>query len=253
MTHDNGSESRQSRRAVLRALGVGAGASMVGGRAVARTNEPRVVSGDEDDGSHRPTTGTVHDVEMQVSGPATHPDRPADFHFEPTGLNVASGDVLRFIATTPDHNVVSYHPAFGMRRRVPLGVAAFSSPLLGWHPASIPGYQTDPPAEGAAAGDDENDSDPVPQTWLHGFDVPGVYDLLCSPHEAFGMVMRVVVGDVASAPFETDNPDALAPPRVGPIGLARVTLTDPALQPSAVVDAGTVGWTDLDAVRDGGG
>ena len=63
------------------------------------------------------------------------------------------------------------------------------------------------------------------------------------------MAMRVVVGDETAAPFETQDPSALPEPRVGPVGLARVTLTDPALQPSAIVEAGTVEWQSLESVQ----
>lgn len=51
---------------------------------------------------------------------------------------------------------------------------------------------------------DESQADPATGAqetaasyWLHAFDVPGVYDLSCAPHEAFGMPMPVVVGDRA--------------------------------------------------------
>jgi hypothetical protein len=88
---------------------------------------------------------------------------------------------------------------------------------------------------------------PVQDTWLHAFDTPGVYDVLCSPHETFGMAMRIVVGDGTETEFETSNPEALPEPRAGPVGLARITLTDPALQPSNVAEQGTVEWQELAA------
>lgn len=254
-THSNG----QSRRTVMKAIGLGTGLSAVGGTAAAKSGHravpAQVDEDDESDGSES-GTGTVHDVETIIRGPPTAAGRPADFFYRPTGLHVDPGDVIRFVFTTPDHNVVSYHPAYGMRRRVPLGVDAFSAPLLGWTPESIPGDMVDPPAEGGEGGgggeeDGEGDG-PQPDTWLHSFDTPGVYDLLCSPHEGFGMAMRVVVGDVTDAPFETSDPSALPEPRVGPVGLARVTLTDPALAPEAIVDAGSVDWYDLEAVQSGG-
>jgi hypothetical protein len=112
--------------------------------------------------------------------------------------------------------------------------------ILGWEPDSLPEGATEPPAElggeptptpteGAAtptpmatpAGTDtatpEGDGagGPVPQTYLVEFREPGVYDFLCSPHEAYAMVLRVVVGDVTEAPFETSDPTALPPPRGG--------------------------------------
>ncbi|WP_255196248.1 plastocyanin/azurin family copper-binding protein [Halorarius litoreus] len=222
-----------------------------------------------DDGDTQPTGATVHDVEMLIGGPPTNPERPADFFFQPTGLHVQPGDVLRVRASTPDHTIVTYHPAFGMQRRVPTGVDPISSPVLGWDPATIPGDMIDPPGEGgeSESGDegedgmgtdsetDEESPTPTlrPQEFLFTVRTPGVYDFLCSPHEAFGMAMRLVVGDVTDAPFETSDPSALAEPRAGPVGLARVTLTDPALEPAAIVEAGTVLWEDLESVSGGAG
>lgn len=233
-----------TRRPVLKALGAGAILGSLG-FAASGTDAPDL---DEHE-------GTVHTVETYISVPPTAEGRPADFFYQPTGLHIDPGDVIRWRMVSPDHNVVSMHPAFGMRRRVPLGVDAFSSPLLGWNPESIPGDMVDPPAESGESEGEESggeDDGPEPDTWLHSFDVPGVYDLVCSPHEGFGMAMRVVVGDETDAPFETSDAAALPEPRVGPVGLARVTLTDPALQPSAIVEAGTVDWDDLEAVQSGG-
>jgi len=264
----------QSRRDVMRALGVGAGLSVAGGTAAARTDDAdvRAQADDDEPGTVPDESGTVHEVRTVISGPSSNPERPADFHYQPTGLHVDPGDVIEFVFVTPDHNVVAYHPAYGMRRRVPIGVEAFSSPLLGWKTSSIPGDMVDPPAEpmngedggaedgggsdddgGAGDGGEAPTSGPVPDTWLHSFDTPGVYDLLCSPHEGFGMAMRVVVGDDPDAPFETEDPSALPEPRAGPVGLARVTLTDPALQPSAIVEAGAVEWQSLESVQSGSG
>ena len=230
-------------------------------------------------------TGSVHDVQALI-GPPTNAERPADFFYEPTGLHVEPGDVVRWTFTTPDHNVVGMHPAFGMRRRVPLGVDAYSSPLLGFDPNSIPGDMIEPPAPPVEEGGGEGEGNqtnattmepattstdtatttdapgtanattdtaepapagPVPDTWLLAFDAPGVYDMICSPHESFGMAMRVVVGDDPDPEFETSDSEALPEPRAGPVGLSRVTLTDPALEPDAIVDAGTVSWSDLAA------
>ena len=267
----------------MKAVGTGAVLSAFGGAAAAQEDtpedeppaeEPGDDGADDDEGDDDTDAGTVHRVETRVSGPPTNPERPADFFFQPTGLHVQPGDVVKFVFVTPDHNVVSMHPAFGMRRRVPTGVDAFSSPLKGWAPGSVPGDRIEPypePGEGGEGeegsenGDDENGEDgsedaqgddgsddgdgPVPDTWLYAFETPGVYDLLCSPHEGFGMAMRVVVGDETDPAFETEDPSALPAPRAGPVGLARLTLTDPALAPSNIVAEAQVPWEALDANR----
>jgi plastocyanin len=257
MTESTVASLRPYRRDVMKSIGAGGVLSAVGGTGLAsggdedhededdeREGEGDDGNGDEDDG-----TGTVHRVETTISGPPTNPNRPADFFYQPTGLHVRPGDVVKFVFHTPDHNVVSYNPAFGMRRRMPTGVGPFSSPLLGWRPDSIEDDRIDPPAEmtGHGSADDEESDGPVPDTWLHAFETAGVYDILCSPHETFGMAMRVVVGDVTDPPFETSDPEALPDPRLGPVGLARETLTDPALEPARIVEEGTVHWQSLEA------
>ncbi|WP_123538295.1 plastocyanin/azurin family copper-binding protein [Halosimplex salinum] len=272
-----------SRRDVMKAVGAGTVLAALGGTAVVSGRDGKAVGEvdagavDRHDGLQE--AGSVHRVQTLISAPPTNPERPADFFFQPTGLHVRPGDVVRFEFVTPDHNVVSYHPAFGMRRRVPLGVDAISSPLLGWRPDSIPGDMVDPPtpaveeeaegtetetpggettagmetetptATGTATGTGGEGDGPIPDFWLLAFDEPGVYDFLCSPHEVFGMAMRVVVGDETDAPFETEDPEALPEPRVGPVELARETLTDPALAPSNIVEQGTVLWSALEAVQ----
>jgi len=260
MARDADSPFSSYRRDLMKAVGTGAVLTTLGGSALAQADDEATEADDgmaDDEPDGETGTTTAYQVEMRISGPPTNPERPADFFYQPTGLHLQPGDVVKFVATTPDHNVVSYHPSFGMGRRIPTGVPAFSSPVLGWRQASIGADQMDPPAEmggGAGPGDgqgtgtgDESASAPEPQTWLYAFEVPGVYDLLCSPHEAFGMAMRVVVGDDPEVPFETEDPEALPEPRVGPAELARETLTDPALQPSAIVEAGTVAWEELEA------
>ena len=272
MTHDPIEALRSYRRDVVKGIGAGASLAALGGSAAAQQEDGQgeetatPTPGDEDaTGEEAEDAGTVHTVSTLIETPATNPQRPADFFYQPTGLQVQPGDVVKFVAVTPDHNVVSYHPAFGMNRRVPTGVSAFSSPILGWQGASIDSSQTAPPAEAGEAGGGggqggANGGDgaggeaeaPAPQTWLYGFETPGVYDILCSPHEAYGMAMRVVVGDETDAPFETSDPEALAEPRAGPVGLARGTLTDPSLEPEAIEEAGTVRWEELEANQAGG-
>lgn len=261
MTRDTGGTALTDRRSVLAALGAG-GALSLAGVSSAGDGPPM-------------TPRTVHDVRMRI-GPSTHPDRPLDFYYQPTGLHVTPGDVVRFVAETPDHNVVSYHPAFGMRRRVPRGVEPFSAPILGWKPDSLPD-ETEPPTpeieggEGAgggnATGGEGNattggggnsttgggDAGPVPQSWMYAFDEPGVYDIECAPHEHWGMAMRVVAGDDPDPDFEVRDADALPEPRVGPAGLARQTLTDPALRPENVVEREQVDWQELEYVEAQGG
>lgn len=242
------------RRDVMKAVGVGGGLGVLGGSAAASEHNGDVGAGtDSDSGREETDVNSVHTVRTLI-GPSTNPQRPADFFYQPTGLHVDPGDVVRFVFETPDHTVTSYHPAFGMERRIPAGVDPFSSPIMGWDPDSLPEGVSEPPAEppaegdGESAGDDgapEREDGPEPSTWLYAFEEPGVYDVECAPHEGFGMAMRVVVGDGTDPDFETADPENLPEPRAGPVGLARMVLTDPNLQPEAIVDAGRVEWSEL--------
>ncbi|MUV87624.1 hypothetical protein GJ631_13900 [Natronomonas sp. CBA1123] len=259
------------RRDVMKLVGAGTALGVVGGAGgVAVADEHESEDGDEDDGAV--VGNTVHVVRTLIQ-PSTNPERPADFFYQPTGLHVNPGDVVKFVFETPDHTVTSYHPAFGMQRRLPPGVGPISSPLLGWDPNSLPDDIVMPPAEnggeetsdGANSEDteaddesgeddtgDENGTDdeghgpPQPSTWLYAFETPGVYDLECAPHESFGMAMRVVVGEETETAFETSDTSQLPPPRAGPVGLARQVLTDPNVEPAAIVENGTVEWMDLE-------
>ena len=71
---------------------------------------------------------------------------------------------------------------------------------------------------------------------------PGVVDDLVSKADA----------QVRALAAQVEDPEALPEPRAGPVELARVTLTDPALQPSTIVSEGSVAWEDLQANQGGG-
>ncbi|MXR50692.1 hypothetical protein GRX03_03595 [Halovenus sp. WSH3] len=138
------------------------------------------------------------------------------FYFEPTGLAIEPGDTVRFQMTTPHHNVNAYHPAFGYTQRVPESAPAYSSPVLG-------------------AG----------EYWLYTFETEGVHNIMCAPHELFGMVGSIVVGSptgpAASAVGEAPGPSEARPPEF----TAGLVLSDPALAPENIVEAGSVSWDDL--------
>lgn len=52
------------------------------------------------------------------------------FRFDPTGLHVQPGDVVRFTLVAPDHGVTVYHPGLARQRHVPEGVPPVSSPII---------------------------------------------------------------------------------------------------------------------------
>jgi plastocyanin len=139
-----------------------------------------------------------------------------EFYFEPTGLSVDPGATVRFNLATPHHNVNAYHPAFGYTQRVPDGVAPFSSPILG-----------------------------VGDYWLYTFEQEGVHNIMCAPHELFGMVGTVVVGS-ATGPGANPVGEAPGGQRARPPEFtAALVLSDPAMDPEAIVEQGSVSWSDL--------
>ena len=245
-------ESTTDRRTVLRALGAGTALAALGGaNATAASTPAEARERARQDGEIDPVYGypaQSDDEEPPVSPQheVTLEIRPRDapipeFVFEPTGLYVESGDTVRFSYESPHHTVTAYHPAFGYVPRVPEGVPPFSAPAL-----------------------------PEGGYWLYTFEQEGVYEMHCAPHEIFGHAMRLVVGS-ASGPAADPLPDLCAAeataaadettteggaettgegggeeepslPRFG----AYSVLSDPALDPDAIVDDRRVRWDDLD-------
>lgn len=244
------------RRLVLRAVGAGSALGLVSGGTAAHADEEHA----DDDGSRTSTDDAceqqdcVHPVlgfsvlEEDATPPSSlDPDHtvaatqrpkehevipeeiPLEFFFDPVGLHVEPGDVVEFRIEQGEHTVTAYHEARTRQRRVPEGVPPFSSPMLG------PGM-----------------------AWLYRFEECGVYDILCAPHEHFGMVMRVVVGGVTEPNFgEVGTQDPPRPP-FPPFDFARAVLDSEAedtpdldeddvdeLGPERIVDQGSVSWDEL--------
>lgn len=107
-------------------------------------------------------TRTAVEIEMRTSA-----DRTAVW-FDPVGLLVSPGTTVRWVVAEPNpHTVTAYHPSNGNR------------------PARIP-----PDAEPWDSGYVQKSGAAFEKT----FPVEGVYDYFCKPHEAAGMVGRIVVG-----------------------------------------------------------
>lgn len=107
--------------------------------------------------------------------------------YSPIGLFVQPGATVRWLNESGVHTVTAYHPANGSR---PLRIPELAEP---WDS----GYLVNP-------GD----------SFERRFDVPGVYDYFCIPHEGAGMVGRLVVGEVSGpgteefGHFEAEHPDS---------------------------------------------
>lgn len=93
--------------------------------------------------------------------------------FDPVGLAVRPGQLIRWIGEGETHTATAY------KRRIPKGAKPWDSGYL------LPG-----------------------KTFEVRLTMPGVYDYFCRPHHAAGMVGRIVVGDVAGEP---DYPDGEVP------------------------------------------
>lgn len=117
------------------------------------------------------TAARTVDVRAQISADG------ARVSFDPVGLHIEPGDTVRWIQVRGYHSVTAYHPANDNHElRIPDAAQPWNSGvLLGQYPA-----------QGS--------------TFTHTFTVPGVYDYFCEPHEAAGMVGRIVVGAPGDGP-----------------------------------------------------
>lgn len=93
--------------------------------------------------------------------------------FDPIGLLIEPGDTIRWVLEESVHSTTAYHPANAN------------------HPLRIP-EQAEPWDSGILTRQG--------QTFEVTLTVPGVYDYFCLPHEAGGMVGRIVVGEPGEGP-----------------------------------------------------
>lgn len=250
MTHDTDPSTEESptestltgpvfeRRPLLKALGLGAALSLGSGVAAGdqQTDDIHSVYGYsvQNPADIPESLQPNHEVSLAAAEGPPEPGEPVSFFFfDPVGLHVQSGDIVQFTFNTPDHTVTAYHESIAFQTRVPEESPPFSSPIV---------------TTGGA--------------WLYQFDQEGVYDLYCGPHHVMGMVMRVVVGDIAEdeypaymettegiPPFgeefahllvqfsdETDHVEWVFP-------TPKEILTSSALDPARIQDEETVPWS----------
>jgi len=116
----------------------------------------------------------VIEIEMSGSSSGSH------VWFKPRGLLIPKGTTVRWINSDKgnSHTITAYHPDNGKSNRIPNAADPWDSGYI------MPG----------------ND-------YEHTFDVEGVYDYFCIPHEQAGMVGRIIVGDVPGSdhPYEDSN------------------------------------------------
>ena len=107
--------------------------------------------------------------------------------FDPIGLRVMPGTVVRWVVEANVHPATAYHPAnSGHSLRIPEWAEPWNS-----------GYLVEPG---------------------HKFEVmltaEGVYDYFCTPHEVAGMVGRIIVGRPGGPGTHPPGEDIPAAPRV---------------------------------------
>lgn len=104
-------------------------------------------------------------------------------YFDPVGLLVEPGTTVEFVNASGSHSAEAYHPDNGDKPlRIPEDATPWASDLFS--------------EEGA--------------TFEHTFEVEGVQDYFCRPHETLGMVGRIVVGSPQGGPG-TKPPEGLPP------------------------------------------
>lgn len=121
------------------------------------------------------------EIEVALSGTANG----AEVWFRPRGLLIQPGQAVRWVNRDQGnvHTATAYHPDNGKPLRIPKGARSWDSDYL------MPG-----------------------QSFSVVFEVPGVYDYFCIPHEHAGMVARIVVGQVETALRPYADTDARLPP-----------------------------------------
>ncbi|TYL38308.1 hypothetical protein CV102_10860 [Natronococcus pandeyae] len=157
-----------------------------------------------------------HEIDLLMDYPGEDEDRPPEFYFEPAGLAIEAGDVVKFNFLTPDHAVAAFHEGFGRTHRVPEGAEPLSSPMMD-----------------------------VDTYWLCSFEESGVYDLYCPPHEFLGMGMRLVVDEAsgpATEPAVTEAEGQVRPPEEA----LAATFNADALEAERILEEGSVSWHDLE-------
>lgn len=110
---------------------------------------------------------------VEINGPVQNADvamiSGEGHYFAPNIVWVESGGTVTWTNESGSHTATAYHPEFDKPHRIPDGAEAWNSGMF-----SEPGA-----------------------TFDNTFDVDGVYDYFCVPHEHRAMVGTVIVGDPA--------------------------------------------------------
>jgi len=94
-------------------------------------------------------------------------ENSAEYHFDPHSVWIEVGGTVTWVLESGTHTATAYHPGNDQPRLVPEETEAWDSGTMS--------------EEG--------------ETFEHTFDTEGVYHYLCVPHEQFGMLATVIVGN----------------------------------------------------------
>lgn len=175
-----GTQRNWSRRRLLTATG--GSALAVGGAGCLGLLPDDTLSSDSSD--HDTDSSTGHDHTETVEGVVEQADvamltDDSGHHFEPHVVWVENGGTVTWTNESGSHTTTAYHPQFDKPLRIPDDAEPWDSGMFS--------------EEGA--------------TFEWTFDVDGVYDYFCIPHEFRAMVGTVIVGD----PDPHDQPGLTEP------------------------------------------
>ena len=117
--------------------------------------------------------GPVVEIRMVTEG--------STYYFDPVGVRVEPGTTIRFINESGQHTATAYCEGNGKPQRIPEAAECWDSGMLVEQGATFEVTLTE----------------------------EGVYDYYCLPHEALGMVGRIVVGSAEAYPAQ--DPSQLMP------------------------------------------
>ena len=196
-----GESTVRRRRALASSGGVftlGLAGCLGGGDGAAGDDENQTETNNSDDtGGNTTDSGSDHgnhdhSSNHKVGQPASSIDvemvtNDTGKHFKPHVVHVEKGGTVTWMRKSGAHDTNAYHPdEIGGQQRIPDEATPWGSEML------------------SDAGD----------TFERQFDVEGVYDYVCTPHEGEGMVGTVVVGwprpdgQPGLKPPADDRPDA---------------------------------------------
>lgn len=159
-----------------------AGCTIDGGQADPGAGGTQQSDHPEDGSHHGDGHGHTHTAVPDGPSTATTVEMRSDddgYHFAPHVAWIEAGGTVTFVNESGTHTATAYHPHTDRPLRQPEAADAWNSGVL-----------TEAGAE-----------------FQRTFEVPGVYDYFCVPHESVGMIGTVIVGD----PDPHDQPGLAAP------------------------------------------